>query len=120
MSTAVQLDLDLLNELLDNQKLLDNDEFNHRSSVFDDSDLFDTPIIEEDPFLNSSLTFSDPALGISNKYEGLDLVDFQPNQDLSFSFDDDMFDDKSRSMVSMVVPVAMEVALISFGIIYFS
>lgn len=123
MATAVQLDLDLLNELFDNQKLLDNGSMNaNKTSIFDDDDLFNTPIIEveEDPFLKDSLSFSDPSLGIGNKHEGLDLADFQTSQDLSFDFDDEMFESKRKNLLTIVVPVIMEIAVISCGIIYFS
>ncbi len=120
MTTAVQLDLDLLNELFDNQKLLDNGSTNSKTSIFDDDDLFNTPIIEEDPFLKDSLSFNDPSLGISGQNDSFDLADFQASQDLNFDFDDDMFESKNKNVLTIVVPVVMEIAVISCGIIYFS
>jgi hypothetical protein len=88
----VTIDLDLLNDLFENQKKLD-DAFN---SVFDD-----------DSFL-SDLKGIDTNTPSSSAQ--------QKNQARSDTF----VVPESRGMLHMLVPVALEIALICYGISYFS
>ncbi|MBE0468554.1 MAG: hypothetical protein IBX55_03495 [Methyloprofundus sp.] len=93
--TASAIDLDVLNELFDNQKKLD-DIF---GSLFDD-----------DSFLSVS-SYDEPTLRSSE----------QKSSQISYSTDDyaDEFTHGSRSIFSLVMPIAMEIAVIYYGIMYF-
>ncbi|MDF1582384.1 MAG: hypothetical protein RQ733_08380 [Methyloprofundus sp.] len=93
--TAAAIDLDVLNELFDNQKKLD-DIF---GSLFDD-----------DSFLNVS-SYDEPTPRSSEK----------KSSQVSYSEDDyaDEFTQGSRSILSLVMPVVMEIAVIYYGIMYF-
>ena len=97
MPTAA-IDLDMLNELLDNQKKLD-DVFN-----FDD-----------DFFLGSSMSYDDE-LGSSDQ---IDSQGYHSYGELSFESDDILADQESRSIIYFIVPVAMELAVIYYGVMYF-
>ena len=104
--TTVAVDLDVLNELFDNQKKLD--------------DVFDS-MFDEDPFSGSSTSFSDHAEpGASTQKGGQGSVSFDPNEDLPYYSDDKLFEQKNRSIFSLVAPVAVEVAAIYYGFSYFT
>lgn len=93
--TAAAIDLDVLNELFDNQKKLD-DIF---GSLFDD-----------DSCLSAS-SYDEPTLRRSDQ---------QDNQ-ATYSKDNfaDEFAQESRSTLSLVMPVVLEIAVIYYGVMYF-
>jgi len=93
--TAAAIDLDVLNELFDNQKKLD-DIF---GSLFDD-----------DSCLSAS-SYDEPA----PKGSG------QKDNQATYSKDNfaDEFTQESRSTLSLVMPVVLEIAVIYYGVMYF-
>lgn len=99
-ATTTTIDSNMLDELLENQKKLD-DIF---SSIFDD----------EDPFLTSA------------KHRTLESNTqrsqaYGSNEDLSFSTKDDFFiQQKDRNIAHFIMPVALEIAVIYCSIMYFS
>ncbi len=90
------IDLDMLNELFDKQKSLDD-------------------IFNEDFFLEGSMLFDDQVSETSNMQES---QDFLSNDDLSFNTENKFILQKSRSVIYFIVPLIMEVAVISYGIFY--
>ncbi len=93
--TAAAIDLDVLNELFDNQKKLD-DVF---GSLFDD-----------DSFLN-----------VSSYDEVTPRSSEQKSNQATYATDNTMdeFIPESRSILSLVTPVIIEIAAIYYGIMYF-
>ncbi len=99
--TAAAVDLDLLNELFDNQKKLD--------------DLFS---LDDDSFLKS-MSFGTNALKSSELNGEANIVNIPP-EDLSFNSDDLIFNQKKRSAASFIIPLIVEIAIIVGAIIYFT
>jgi len=93
--TAAAIDLDVLNELFDNQKKLD-DIF---GSLFDD----------------------DSCLSASSYDEPTPRGGDQKDNQATYSKDNfaDEFTQESRSTLSLVMPVVLEIAVIYYGIMYF-
>ena len=102
--TTVAVDLDLLNELIDNQKKLD--------------DVLDS-MFDEAPFLSNSKSVSDHAPGVSTQKGRQDLVGFNSNEDMSFNFEDESVDQKNRKIIYYVA-MAAEVSAIAYGLSYFA
>lgn len=92
--TTAAIDVDLLNELFDNQKKLD-DVFN---SMFDD-----------DSFLSS------PASAKSSSRQAK-----QYDEDFSLSAQNSLGANKTNNITHVVLPVALEIAIISYCIMYFN
>jgi len=97
MSAAGTIDINALNDLLDNQKKLD-DVFN---SIFDEA-----PFVESTPVLNNS-TFGGG------------------NQDFHSNDEDILFNNKQtgqteRSTVSSIMPIVLEIAVLYYGILHFA
>jgi len=91
--TTIGIDRNILNDLLDNQKKLD--------------DVFDS-IFDEDPFLDSSPTSAEYA-----------VFDDSQSPDTYVSFNDsDTTDGKPTSTMQLIIPVALEIAVIYYGITY--
>ena len=95
-AATLQIDLDLLDELFDNQKKLD------------DILLFD----EEDDFLLSSSVL------LNNQQDTLDKETYDANEDLLLNSEDKSFNWKSRNMTSLIV--ILEIILMYFGLQYFA
>ena len=96
--TTVAIDSDTLNILFDNQKKLD--------------DIFDS-MFDEDLLISSSTSFNDKAVDNAQNKNHC-------SEDLSFNSDDDeLFVKKRRSVISLVTPVVMEIALIYYAIMLF-
>ncbi|WP_174483178.1 hypothetical protein [methanotrophic endosymbiont of Bathymodiolus puteoserpentis (Logatchev)] len=94
--TAAAIDLDVLNELFDNQKKLD-DVF---GSLFDD-----------DSFLN-----------VSSYDEVTPRSSEQKSNQSTYTTDNNTMDEfipESRSILSLATPVIIEIAIIYYGIMYF-
>ncbi len=93
--TAAAIDLDVLNELFDNQKKLD-DIF---GSLFDD----------------------DSCLSASSYDEPTPRESDQKDNQVTYSKDNfaDEFTQESRSTLSLVMPVILEIAVIYYGVMYF-
>ncbi len=81
--TAAAIDVNILNDLFDNQKKLD--------------DVFDS-LFDDDSFI--TLDESTPIIE-------------------SYSSFDDIVPQKSRSLTSLVIPIALEIVAIYYGILYF-
>lgn len=93
---TIALDLDLLNELLDNQKKLEN------------QNLFDDPI-----------DFGSFDSNILDDEEIIPLSKSSSKQDYSTDSDDDLYLGKSRSTISMVLPIVFMLMIMAFcGYIY--
>lgn len=97
-TAALQLDTDLLNELFDNQKKLD--------------DLFS---FDDESILGSSMLIADDTSVTGSQ----DIVDLQANNELSYNYQDNSFEHKKRSMFAFVAPIIIEIAVIVFAIWYF-
>ncbi|BCG62378.1 MAG: hypothetical protein methR_P0019 [Methyloprofundus sp.] len=95
--TTAAIDVDLLNELFDNQKKLD-DVFN---SMFDD-----------DSFLSS------PASTYSAKSSSRQAKQY--DEDFSLSTQNSLGANKTNNITHVVLPVALEIAIISYCIMYFN
>ncbi|NOQ14165.1 MAG: hypothetical protein GQ583_06770 [Methyloprofundus sp.] len=91
--TTAAIDIDVLDELFENQKKLDD----VLNSFFDD-----------DSFLSSSIPVDDNVSG-SNSVE-----------DFSLSSDDNILDQKSRNISYLIVPLILEIAAIYYGVTYFT
>jgi hypothetical protein len=100
--TTVAIDIDVLNELFDNQKKLD-DIF---SSFFDD-----------DSILSSSVSYSDHAIGNSGQQGSEDIISYE---DYSFDSGDNIFAEKKSSIFTIIMPVVVEIIVVSYCISYFS
>ena len=97
---SIELDLDLLNELFDNQKKLD--------------DL----LLDDDSFLGSSMSFSDGVFGTSDQDDNLDIVDFRSSEGLSLDSGDVTLEQGSQKIMYFYVPMAIEVVAIVYGLMY--
>ena len=100
--TTAAIDIDVLDELFENQKKLDD----VLNSFFDD-----------DSFLSSSTSFDDNVSGTSAQKGNLN---FQSGEDFSLDSDDTILDQKSRSIFYFIVPLIMEIAAIYYGVTYFT
>ena len=100
--TTAAIDLDILNELFDNQKKLD-DIF---SSMFDD-----------DSFLSSSSSLDDQTFGNSAQKGSHER---SSKDDWSFITEDKTFVQKSRGIFYFIMPLMLEIAVIFYGIMHFS
>jgi len=89
MITAA-IDTNILNDLLDNQKKLD--------------DVFDS-IFDEDPFLDSSPT--------SAKY-----AVFDDNEYASFNDSDEVNIQSKQRIITFILPVVLEIAVLYYGITF--
>ncbi|BCG63961.1 MAG: hypothetical protein methR_P1713 [Methyloprofundus sp.] len=96
------IDLDMLNDLFENQKKLD-DAFN---SMFDDDD---------DAFLSDLKV---PEVKASNVRTRQRKQQARPLQ-IEGASQDSFFEKNSHSILRILIPVALEIALICYGIIYF-
>ena len=99
--TTAAIDLDMLNELLDNQKKLD--------------DVFS---FDDDFFLGSSMAMDDIEPEIETSEQN-DMPGYNSYGELSFESEDEYVVQKSRSVIYVIVPVVMELALIYYGVTYF-
>ncbi|NOQ16573.1 MAG: hypothetical protein GQ581_05900 [Methyloprofundus sp.] len=99
MNTAA-IDLDMLNELFENQKKLD--------AAFNLS--FD------DDFFLDSLTLADKPKA-SNRQN---TQNFNANKKMAFKIEGCAATQKTRGLAYIVVPVAVEIAAISYSIIHFT
>lgn len=100
-SAAIQIDLDLLDELLENQKKLD--------------DLF----LDDDLFLTSSVLTEDTPDKVSKVTKSA-FEDNYIEEDLSYGSDDFIFEEKTRNPFASIVLVLLEVVAIYYSISYFS
>lgn len=107
--TAAAIDLNLLNELFDNQKKLDD-------LFLDDKD----SAVDGDSFFNNSLSFGDHNIEINEPKDSNVLMDFHFDEDLSLNSDEICFEQKKQHMVYFAVSVVVEIAVISYGIMQFS
>lgn len=94
--TAIAIDLDMLNELLDNQKKLD--------------DVFDS-MFDDDPFLSTTASNSHARQNNTQKSK----QSFDSSKDFSFNMQE-----KDQGLARIVIPVVIEIAVICYGIFYFS
>lgn len=109
-TAALTANLDLLNELFDNQKKLDDIFFD------DESSLFDEQIVPK-----ISMIVNDHAFGVGFQNSSQDSVESHSNEDLSFNFEDKFYDQKVQKTTSYVVPaMVLEIAVISYCIINFT
>ncbi len=97
--TTAAIDLDVLNELFDNQKKLD-DIF---GSLFDDDSFLSVSSYDESTYRKSEQKINQATYS---------------KEDFSFNTEDE-FPQKSRSIASLVMPVLMEIVIIYYGIMYF-
>ena len=104
MST-VAVDMDVLNELFDNQKKLDD----VLNSLFD-----------EDPFLSSPKSSSNNAYGVSSQMDSLDEGDIFSSEDFSYDDYEDYSADKKSRNIMFYGAVAVEIAAITYGILHFT
>jgi hypothetical protein len=95
---TVAIDIDILNELFDNQKNLDD-------------------ILNDDFFLESSILVEDQASETSDLKDDLDI---QFNKDISFNSESKYFLQGSRRIFRLLVPVILEVAVIFYCVSYFA
>ena len=97
--TTAAIDLDMLNELLDNQKKLD--------------DVFGA---DDDFFFGSSMAMDDIEPEPS---EQSDASGYNSYGELSFESEDEFVVQKSRNIIYVIMPVVVELALIYYGVTYF-
>lgn len=90
-AAALQIDLDVLNELFANQKKLD-----------------DILLFDDDFLIDSSMSLNDSQ----------DLENLHPNEDLSFNSEDNLSDWKNRSKTSAIV--IGEVIVMYYGFMHFT
>ncbi len=96
--TSVAIDVNMLNELFDNQKNLDdifNDDFIFDSSSFIDEYAYETDIISDD-------------------------VENHLNKDTSSNSEQKYFLQNYRRAISVYMPVVLEIVVISYCIAYFT
>jgi len=93
---AIVIDVNALNDLLENQKKLD--------------DVFDS-MFDEDPFLDSS-----PALSINSNSDTYS----RENEDFSWANNEKPTDQERQSIVYVVMPIVLEIAVLYYGIMYFN
>lgn len=92
------IDIDMLNELFDNQKNLDD-------------------IFNEDFFLDSSMTITGDTHDTSTPEESFD-INF--NENVSSNPKNKYLSHGNQRIVNLLVPVILEVAVISYCIMYFT
>lgn len=92
------IDIDMLNELFDNQKNLDD-------------------IFNEDFFLDSSMTITGDTHDTSTPEESFD-INF--NENVSSNPKNKYLSQGNQRIVNLLVPVILEVAVISYCIMYFT
>ncbi len=97
-TSTLQIDMDVLDELFNNQKKLDD------ILLFDDDFLFGS---------SSSASKND-----LNNSQAIDT--FGSSDDLIFSSDDNILDVKSRSLTKIIAPVVLELVALYYGITYFT
>jgi len=98
--TTAAIDIDILDELFENQKKLDD----VLNSFFDD-----------DSFLAS---LDDD--NVSETSPQKDSFTFQADKDFSLDSDDQFLDQESRSIFRIIVPLVVEVAAIYYSVTYFT
>ena len=101
-TVSVKIDIDLLNELLENQKKLD--------------DLF----LDDDPFLDSSVLATEETSGLSGGENDRKTMDISYSSEDVWSDSDDVVYQKTRSLPSFIMLITTEIAVIYYGITYFS
>ncbi|BCG65093.1 MAG: hypothetical protein methR_P2908 [Methyloprofundus sp.] len=99
MNTAA-IDLDMLDELFENQKKLD--------AAFNLS-------FDDDLFLESLTPTDKPKTSHRQNTE-----DFNANKKMAFKIEDPAATQQTRGLAYIVVPVAVEIAAISYSIIHFT
>jgi len=97
MATAA-IDANMLNELFDNQKNLDD--------IFNDDFFLDGPMITGDVSSETSILKEE--------------LEFNSNKDMSFNSVNKYFLKDRRLIITLLVPVILEVAAIFFCISYFT
>lgn len=118
---AVELDLDLLNELFEKQKQLDSQLDLEKYSVFDDKDLSDQSLLVDRPFdPERPLSRADSTKNQDFREDAFGFMEFHSHSKLALNVDDALFQEKSRNASSIIVPVILEVIVISCGYLYFS
>jgi len=100
-ATAAAIDLDMLNELFENQKRLD-DMF---SSIFDD----------EDPFLTSTKSNSQETT--EDRYQ---KIRSKENLLLNANTKGGFFTQKNRYITHFIMPLLIEIIIIYYSIMYFN
>jgi hypothetical protein len=95
---TVAIDIDMLNELFDKQKNLDD-------------------ILNEDFFLDSSILIDDKA---SETIPLKDNLDIEFNKEMSSGSENKYFFQNSPRIIRLIVPIILEVAVISYCITYFN
>jgi len=96
--TTVAIDIEMLNELFDKQKNLDD-------------------ILNEDFFLDSSILPDDQASETSALKDNLNT---ELNKDMSSDSENKYFFQNSPRIIRLLVPILLEVAAISYCITYFN
>ena len=99
--TAISIDLDMLDELLDNQKKLDN--------------IFNS-IFEDDSFLSTTPSTSHARRNSTQQSRQV----LNDNEDFSFNTQDKAYTQTSRGLAHIAIPVVLEIAVICYGIMYFA
>ena len=118
---AIEIDLDLLNELFENQEKLERNSDFEKQSIFEDCDLFnERSIFDDQADFDGSLSLGNAGRFKGGQDDTFGIMEFHPNTNLSLDYDDEIFQDKSRKVSSIVLPVIMEIAVISCGYLYFS
>jgi len=97
-AAAITIDINALNDLLDNQKKLD-DVFN---SIFD-----------EDPFVDSTAVLNNSTFGGSQDF-------YSNDEDILFNNKNKQTGQTERSTVSFIMPIVLEIAVLYYGILYFA
>jgi len=97
---SIELDLDLLNELFDNQKKLD--------------DL----LLDDESFLGDSMSFGNGSSGGSDLDESLNIVDFSSHSSSPFDSEDLALDQSKQKVMYFYVPMVLEVVAIVYGLMY--
>ena len=101
--TTAAIDLDTLDKLFDNQKILD--------------DVFDS-MFDEDPFLSSATSFSDYAKKESARAQAT-RNNLHAYEELTFTVETTSFSQRTRNFAYFILPV-IELAAIYYGIGCFS
>ena len=97
--TTAAIDIDILDELFENQKKLDD----VLNSFFDDDSFFSS---------------TDDIVPVTSPQK--DSLTFQADEDFSLDSDDKYLDQKSRSIFHIIIPLIMEIVAIYYGIMYFT
>jgi len=97
--TTAAIDIDILDELFENQKKLDD----VLNSFFDDDSFFSS---------------TDDIVPVTNPQK--DSLTFQADEDFSFDSDDKYLAPKSRNIFHIIIPLIAEIVAIYYGIMYFT